>query len=208
MTERKRKLDVFSDAPPANGAAAGGVPTVNPFTGRAYSTRYYDILGKRRGEAACDAGFFPLKSVLQSIELCKPGLNFVPLLSAGLPVWQAREDFVQMIHKNQTTILVGETGSGKTTQIAQFISEAGYTNTGKMVACTQPRRVAAMSVARRVAEEMDVTLGEEVGYSIRFEECSGPRTKIKCAPIWLWQLRYFAKFFHMILACCNPARCA
>ncbi len=86
-----------------------------------------------------------------------------------------------MIHKNQTTILVGETGSGKTTQIAQFISEAGYTNTGKMVACTQPRRVAAMSVARRVGEEMDVTLGEEVGYSIRFEECSGPRTKIKCA---------------------------
>lgn len=59
MTDRKRKLDVFSDAPPANGAAAGGVPTVNPFTGRAYSTRYYDILGKRRGEAACDAGVFP-----------------------------------------------------------------------------------------------------------------------------------------------------
>ena len=106
-------------------------------------------------------------------------------------MWQAREDFVQMIHKNQTTILVGETGSGKTTQIAQFISEAGYTNTGKMVACTQPRRVAAMSVARRVAEEMDVTLGEEVGYSIRFEECSGPRTKIKCAHTWLWQLRQF-----------------
>jgi len=66
-------------------------------------------------------------------------------------------------------------------KIAQFISEAGYTNTGKMVACTQPRRVAAMSVARRVGEEMDVTLGEEVGYSIRFEECSGPRTKIKRA---------------------------
>ena len=104
-----------------------------------------------------------------------------PVRFAGLPVWQAREDFVQMIHKNQTTILVGETGSGKTTQIAQFISEAGYTNTGKMVACTQPRRVAAMSVARRVGEEMDVVLGEEVGYSIRFEECSGPRTKIKCA---------------------------
>ncbi|EIE24006.1 P-loop containing nucleoside triphosphate hydrolase protein [Coccomyxa subellipsoidea C-169] len=98
----------------------------------------------------------------------------------GLPVWQAREDFVDMIHKNQTTILVGETGSGKTTQIAQFIMEAGYTQqTGKLIACTQPRRVAAMSVARRVADEVDVNLGEEVGYSIRFEECSGPRTKIK-----------------------------
>lgn len=54
-----------------------------------------------------------------------------------------------MIHNNQTTILVGETGSGKTTQIAQFITEAGYATAAKKVACTQPRRVAAMSVARR-----------------------------------------------------------
>jgi hypothetical protein len=52
MTERKRKLDVFTDAPPAANGAAGALPTVNPFTGRAYSTRYYDILTKRRGEAA------------------------------------------------------------------------------------------------------------------------------------------------------------
>ena len=59
-------------------------------------------------------------------------------------MWQARADFVDMIHKHQTTILVGETGSGKTTQIAQFISEAGYTQTGKLVACTQPRRCARM----------------------------------------------------------------
>ena len=93
-------------------------------------------------------------------------------------MWQARADFIKMLHANQTTILVGETGSGKTTQICQFVMEAGYA-TGKMVACTQPRRVAAMSVARRVAEEMDVILGEEVGYSIRFEECSSAKTKIK-----------------------------
>ena len=86
-----------------------------------------------------------------------------------------------MIHENQTTILVGETGSGKTTQIAQFITEAGYATAQKKVACTQPRRVAAMSVARRVAEEMDVVLGEQVGYSIRFEECSGPQTIVKYA---------------------------
>jgi pre-mRNA-splicing factor ATP-dependent RNA helicase DHX15/PRP43 len=98
---------------------------------------------------------------------------------AGLPVWQAREEFVSMINKNQTTILVGETGSGKTTQIAQFISEAGYSLSGKLIACTQPRRVAAMSVARRVADEMDVQLGEEVGYSIRFEELTGPKTLVK-----------------------------
>jgi pre-mRNA-splicing factor ATP-dependent RNA helicase DHX15/PRP43 len=64
-------------------------------------------------------------------------------------------------------------------QIPQFVSEAGYTNNRKQVACTQPRRVAAMSVARRVSEEMDVSIGDEVGYSIRFEDCSGAKTVLK-----------------------------
>ena len=59
------------------------------------------------------------------------------LRPAGLPVWQAREDFVAMINGHQTTILVGETGSGKTTQIAQFIAEAGYCSSRKLIACTQ-----------------------------------------------------------------------
>ncbi len=94
-------------------------------------------------------------------------------------MWQAKDEFVGMINGHQTTILVGETGSGKTTQIAQFIAEAGYSQNRKIIACTQPRRVAAMSVARRVAEEMDVTLGEEVGYSIRFEELTSAKTFIK-----------------------------
>uniref|UniRef100_A0A061RWP1 RNA helicase n=1 Tax=Tetraselmis sp. GSL018 TaxID=582737 RepID=A0A061RWP1_9CHLO len=100
----------------------------------------------------------------------------------GLPVWQAKDEFTKMVNSHQTTILVGETGSGKTTQIAQFIAEAGYCNINgqrRMIACTQPRRVAAMSVSRRVSEEMDVQLGEEVGYSIRFEDCCGPRTLVK-----------------------------
>ena len=57
--------------------------------------------------------------------------------------------------------------------------EAGYTTSRKQIACTQPRRVAAMSVSRRVAEEMDVTIGEEVGYSIRFEDCTGAKTVLK-----------------------------
>ncbi|KAF3784984.1 putative pre-mRNA-splicing factor ATP-dependent RNA helicase [Nymphaea thermarum] len=96
-----------------------------------------------------------------------------------LPVWQQRQEFMEALESNQTLILVGETGSGKTTQIPQFIVEAGYTSNHKQVACTQPRRVAAMSVSRRVAEEMDVSIGEEVGYSIRFEDCSGPKTILK-----------------------------
>ncbi|GLJ07029.1 hypothetical protein SUGI_0055980 [Cryptomeria japonica] len=96
-----------------------------------------------------------------------------------LPVWQQKVEFLETLEKNQTMILVGETGSGKTTQIPQFVVEAGYTSNRKQIACTQPRRVAAMSVSRRVAEEMDVTIGEEVGYSIRFEDCSGSKTVLK-----------------------------
>ncbi|KAK7948678.1 DEAH-box ATP-dependent RNA helicase prp43 [Apiospora aurea] len=77
-------------------------------------------------------------------------------------------------------VFVGETGSGKTTQIPQYVlyDELPQLN-NKLVACTQPRRVAAMSVAQRVADELDVTLGEEVGYSIRFEDKTGPKTVLK-----------------------------
>ena len=74
--------------------------------------------------------------------------------------------------------MVGETGSGKTTQLPQYLHEIGYTKLGR-VACTQPRRVAAMSVAARVAQEMETKLGNEVGYSIRFEECTSDKTIIK-----------------------------
>ena len=76
-------------------------------------------------------------------------------------------------------IIEGETGSGKTTQIPQYLHEAGLTAGGKKIGCTQPRRVAAMSVAARVADEMGVKLGSQVGYSIRFEDCSSERTVIK-----------------------------
>ena len=74
--------------------------------------------------------------------------------------------------------MVGETGSGKTTQMTQYIAEAGFTARGK-IGCTQPRRVAAMSVAKRVAEEFGCRLGQEVGYTIRFEDCTTPETFIK-----------------------------
>jgi pre-mRNA-splicing factor ATP-dependent RNA helicase DHX15/PRP43 len=85
-----------------------------------------------------------------------------------------------MYQQSQILVFVGETGSGKTTQIPQFVLFDDLPQTqGKMVACTQPRRVAAMSVAQRVAAEMDVKLGEEVGYSIRFEDMTGPKTIMK-----------------------------
>ncbi|KAJ5106990.1 hypothetical protein N7456_003665 [Penicillium angulare] len=97
-----------------------------------------------------------------------------------LPVHQQRDEFLQLYQQSQILVFVGETGSGKTTQIPQFVLYDDLPQTQrKMVACTQPRRVAAMSVAQRVAAEMDVKLGEEVGYSIRFEDMTSPKTALK-----------------------------
>ncbi len=79
---------------------------------------------------------------------------------------------------NQVLVVVGETGSGKTTQLPQYLHEVGYTDVGR-IGCTQPRRVAAMSVAARVSQEMGVKLGQEVGYAVRFEDCTSEATLIK-----------------------------
>lgn len=90
------------------------------------------------------------------------------------------DEFLQLYQQSQILVFVGETGSGKTTQIPQFVLFDDLPQTQrKMVACTQPRRVAAMSVAQRVAEEMDVKLGDEVGYSIRFEDKTSQKTLLK-----------------------------
>ncbi|KAJ0033775.1 hypothetical protein NQD34_000882 [Periophthalmus magnuspinnatus] len=98
-----------------------------------------------------------------------------------LPVWEYKESFNDIITRHQSFVLVGETGSGKTTQIPQWCVDMvrGQPGPKRAVACTQPRRVAAMSVAQRVADEMDVMLGQEVGYSIRFEDCSSAKTILK-----------------------------
>ncbi|OMJ88889.1 hypothetical protein SteCoe_2554 [Stentor coeruleus] len=102
--------------------------------------------------------------------------NYTKLLKdrKSLPVYEALLQLENLLKLHQVIILQGETGSGKTTQVPQYL--AGLQ---KKVACTQPRRVAAMSVAKRVAEEMDVKLGEHVGYSVRFDECSSESTLLK-----------------------------
>ncbi|KAL3644364.1 hypothetical protein CASFOL_012296 [Castilleja foliolosa] len=96
----------------------------------------------------------------------------------SLPIYKLKKELIQACHDNQVLIVIGETGSGKTTQVTQYLAEAGYTTRGK-IGCTQPRRMAATSVATRVAEEFGCRLGEEVGYAIRFEDCSSPDTVIK-----------------------------
>ncbi|KAG2231385.1 hypothetical protein INT48_004420 [Thamnidium elegans] len=96
-----------------------------------------------------------------------------------LPVFKLRRELLYVIEKYQTTIVVGQTGCGKTTQIPQYLMEAGWAANGKQIACTQPRRIAATSVAQRVSEEMNCPLGSEVGYLIRFDDQTSDRTKIK-----------------------------
>ncbi|CAE6462417.1 unnamed protein product [Rhizoctonia solani] len=96
----------------------------------------------------------------------------------SLPIYKLREKLVQAVRDHQILIVVGDTGSGKTTQMTQYLAEEGFAEHGK-IGCTQPRRVAAMSVAKRVAEEVGCRLGQEVGYTIRFEDCTSPETRIK-----------------------------
>ncbi|KAK2965749.1 hypothetical protein RJ640_003287 [Escallonia rubra] len=124
-----------------------------------------------------------------------------------LPVYPYRDALLQAVNDHQVLVIVGETGSGKTTQIPQYLHEGGYTKRGMIksnlllqiwrylwslgagtakstlsfpeIGCTQPRRVAAMSVAARVSQEMGVKLGHEVGYSIRFEDCTSDKTVLK-----------------------------
>eukprot|EP00741_Cyanophora_paradoxa_P023533 tig00021589_g22735.t1 len=97
----------------------------------------------------------------------------------SLPIYKLKKELIDAIMNNQILIVIGETGSGKTTQMTQYVVEAGLARGGKRVGCTQPRRVAAMSVAKRVAEEFGCRLGQEVGYAIRFEDCTSPETVIK-----------------------------
>ncbi|KAM9851677.1 pre-mRNA-splicing factor ATP-dependent RNA helicase DHX16 [Aulostomus maculatus] len=113
---------------------------------------------------------------LSQAELRKQSMQEV---RRSLPIFPYREDLLSAINEHQILVIEGETGSGKTTQIPQYLMEDGYTKGGMKIGCTQPRRVAAMSVAARVAQEMGVKLGNEVGYSIRFEDCTTERTLLK-----------------------------
>ena len=94
----------------------------------------------------------------------------------SLPVWSSRKQILELVEKNRIVIIQGETGSGKTTQIPQFLLDAGYYGG---IVCTQPRRVAAMSIAKRVSQEMEVELGEQVGYTVRFDDKTSKNTLIK-----------------------------
>lgn len=101
-----------------------------------------------------------------------------PTYSEDLPIHVRREEIIGAIKENQIVVIAGETGSGKTTQIPKFLIDAGYGQHG-LIGCTQPRRVAALSVAQRIAEELGVTYGKQVGAKIRFTDQTRHDTAIK-----------------------------
>jgi ATP-dependent helicase HrpA len=97
---------------------------------------------------------------------------------ASLPIVDRKEDIIRAIRRHSVVVITGETGSGKTTQIPKMCLEAGRGIRG-VIGCTQPRRVAAVTVAQRIAEELGEEVGRSIGYKIRFEDRSGPRPLIK-----------------------------
>ena len=96
-----------------------------------------------------------------------------------LPMWEARDRFLSEVGRHNVVVLLAETGSGKTTQVPQFLYSARM-HRDKLVAITQPRRVAAVSLAKRVAKELggDGKVGGVVGYRVRFEDVSDSHTRL------------------------------
>ncbi|HIG30729.1 MAG TPA: ATP-dependent RNA helicase HrpA [Verrucomicrobiales bacterium] len=103
-----------------------------------------------------------------------PTVDYPP----NLPITDSREEILNTIKHSQVTIVQGETGSGKTTQIPKMCLESGLGIRAK-IACTQPRRVAALTISKRIAEELNLTWGKEVGCRIRFDDRTSPQSYIK-----------------------------
>ncbi|HAB16285.1 MAG TPA: ATP-dependent RNA helicase HrpA, partial [Verrucomicrobiales bacterium] len=121
-----------------------------------------------------------LTEVRQSAELRELRRAHVPAITYpdSLPITARKDEIVAAIRDNPVVVIAGETGSGKTTQIPKMCLEAGL-GIEAMIGCTQPRRVAALSISRRLAEELAVPWGREVGCKIRFDDRSGPETYVK-----------------------------
>jgi len=99
----------------------------------------------------------------------------------NLPIYKNKEELINLLKSPELNVIIimGETGSGKTTQVPKIIYENFPLNNNRMICITQPRRIAAISISERVAEELDSKIGDIVGYSVRFKEKMSKKTKIK-----------------------------
>ncbi|WP_333619479.1 ATP-dependent RNA helicase HrpA [Dietzia sp.] len=134
-------------------------------------------IGQSRNDAELDAAEEALAKAAAKLEKRRAGLP-EPSYPEELPVSGRREDIAEAIAANQVVVIAGETGSGKTTQIPKICLDLGRGVRGA-IAHTQPRRLAARTVAARIAAELDVELGAEVGYAVRFDDKTSDRTAIK-----------------------------
>ncbi|KAK7194156.1 pre-mRNA-splicing factor ATP-dependent RNA helicase [Novymonas esmeraldas] len=105
--------------------------------------------------------------------------NAMRIQRESLPIFRCKEELLRYIGESAVTVVVGETGSGKTTQLVQYLYQRGYARHGKVIGCTQPRRLAAMGVASRVSAEMGCALGTTVGYAIHLDDTTSEDTRVK-----------------------------
>ncbi|CCW60143.1 unnamed protein product [Phytomonas sp. EM1] len=191
--KEKRRQEQQSSEAPASPTAADETEDIPATAGSkaslvSFSSR--DILHTELDEVPGEGGFRPrdlptkLPPWMRHSFGSKPHFGIPPSTQdlqrqrRSLPIYHKRDDILQYVDTHSVTILVGETGSGKTTQIPQYLAEHGYAKKG-IICCTQPRRVAAETLAMRVAEEYGCRLGEEVGYTVRFRDVTSSLTRIK-----------------------------